>query len=220
MNHFKHILKALVIIITTAFIMSGITLAGDLEPSAPPASTMHTLEEVYNKLDGMAVLDKALVEKSGQTTSYSTGDDGEYEAGLAFPSPRFTDNGDGTVTDNLTGLVWLKNADCFGTRNWATALTDCNSLADGSCGLTDGSSAGDWRLPHMKEVLSLIHLGSFIPPLPPGHPFTNVAIFTYWTGSTRASDITRARSASMSSGNVGWDVKTDSRNVWPVRNGN
>ena len=34
--------------------------------------------------------------------------------GVAWPNPRFTDNGNGTVTDNLTGLIWLKNANCFG----------------------------------------------------------------------------------------------------------
>jgi hypothetical protein len=78
--------------------------------------------------------------KTGQTTSYSTGDDGDLERGVAWPSPRFTDNGNGTVKDNLTGLIWLKDANCFSRRTWAQALSDANSLANGSCGLTDGSS--------------------------------------------------------------------------------
>ena len=55
---------------------------------------------------------KALVPKTGQTTSYDTGDDGEYQKGFEWPVPRFTDNENGTVTDNLTGLIWLKNANC------------------------------------------------------------------------------------------------------------
>ena len=46
--------------------------------------------------------------KTGQKTSYATGDDGALRKGVSWASPRFTDNGDGTVTDNLTGLVWLK----------------------------------------------------------------------------------------------------------------
>ena len=66
----------------------------------------------------------APVPKTGQTISYEPGDDGYYQKGVAWPNPRFTDNGDGTVTDNLTGLIWLKNANCFGTRTWATALSD------------------------------------------------------------------------------------------------
>ena len=54
----------------------------------------------------------AMVPKTGQTTGYATGDDGALQKGVAWPNPRFTDNGDGTVTDNLTGLIWLKNANC------------------------------------------------------------------------------------------------------------
>ena len=60
------------------------------------------------------------VPKTGQTTCSDesgvsrpctgTGEDGEHQKGVAWPNPRFTDNGDGTVTDNLTGLIWLKDA--------------------------------------------------------------------------------------------------------------
>ena len=56
------------------------------------------------------------VPKTGQTTSYATGDDGDLERGAALVTPRFTDNLDGTVTDNQTGLIWLKDANCFGFR--------------------------------------------------------------------------------------------------------
>ena len=58
------------------------------------------------------------VPKTGQTTSYATGDDGDLERGVELVTPRFTDNGDGTVADNQTGLIWLKNANCFGQRAW------------------------------------------------------------------------------------------------------
>ncbi len=101
----------------------------------------------------------AAVEKTGQTTSYATGDDGDLKTGVVWPSPRFTDNSDGTVTDNLTGLIWLQDADAGdGTETWADALSICNSLAAGQQGLSDGSSAGDWRLPTEKELHSLIDL--------------------------------------------------------------
>jgi hypothetical protein len=52
----------------------------------------------------------APVEKTGQMTSYATGDDGDHEQGVAWPNPRFNDRGNGTVVDNLTGLTWLKDA--------------------------------------------------------------------------------------------------------------
>ena len=61
----------------------------------------------------------APIAKTGQTTSYATGDDGDLQNGVALPAwyPRFTDNGDGTVTDNLTGLMWAKNANMAGHHN-------------------------------------------------------------------------------------------------------
>ncbi|MBV6341840.1 hypothetical protein HWQ67_09605, partial [Candidatus Magnetobacterium casensis] len=43
--------------------------------------------------------------RTGQTSTYATGDDGAIQAGVAWPSPRFT-AATNTVTDNLTGLVW------------------------------------------------------------------------------------------------------------------
>jgi hypothetical protein len=46
--------------------------------------------------------------KTGQTATYSSGDDGDLGKGVVWPSPRFLDNGNGTVTDLLTGLMWQK----------------------------------------------------------------------------------------------------------------
>ena len=57
-----------------------------------------------------------LCHKTGQTVSYALGDDGDLQKGVMWPVPRFTDNGSGTVTDNLTGLIWLKDANCFGSQ--------------------------------------------------------------------------------------------------------
>ena len=125
----------------------------------------------------------APVEKTGQTSSYNLGDDGDLEKGVAWPNPRFTDNGDGTVTDNLTGLIWLRDANCSvfnAPRSWEDALNIIvPQLEDGFCQLMDGSIPGDWRLPSVKELQSLIDFGEANPPLPSGHPFTNVLITTY-----------------------------------------
>ena len=68
--------------------------------------------------------------------------------------PRYVDNDDGTVTDVATGLIWLKNANCFGTLDYTTqALPAVAALSHGTCGLADGSKAGDWRLPIGEEFL-------------------------------------------------------------------
>lgn len=167
----------------------------------------------------------APVEMTGQTTSYATGDDGDMEKGVAWPHPRFTDNGDGTVTDNLTGLIWLKNANCFGIRTWSDALNDCNTLADDGTNLTDGSVAGDWRLPNVKELQSLIHYGVYNPALPDtagtgkwkeGDPFSGVRSHDYWSATTH-SNYTGAWSVFLFDGSVNDLYKANSRVVWPVR---
>ena len=85
---------------------------------------------------------------------------------------RFVDCGNGTVTDNLTGLVWLANANCVGQLSWNEAMALVAGLGDLSpqacagmsadecdCGLSDHSSPGEWRLPSMAEWKSMISAG-------------------------------------------------------------
>jgi hypothetical protein len=169
----------------------------------------------------------APVEKTGQTTSYATGDDGDLERGVAWPNPRFTNNGDGTVTDNLTGLIWLQDANCFGLKNWDNTLSACNGLANGQCGLTDGSNAGDWKLPNRKELFSLIHDDYTTPAVPDtegigqwseGDPFINVLSSFYWS-STSHGFASYAWSLSMLDGFMDALDKSNNSYIWPVRGG-
>jgi Protein of unknown function (DUF1566) len=148
-----------------------------------------------------------------------TGQDGEIQAGVPWPNPRFIDNGNGTVTDQLTGLIWLKNATPFGTRNWEQALRDCNALASGMHGLTDGSQAEDWRLPNVNELRSLEDYGQARPALPTGHPFTNVRQSLCWSSTTVTSAPTLARFLFVGIGSCVWDHKGVLIGVWPVRGG-
>ena len=134
--------------------------------------------------------------------------------------PRFTDNGNGTVTDNLTGLIWLKNANCNGRKMWADALTHCNRLADGQCGLTDGSQAGDWRLPDIKELVGLIDLTNYGFALPSGHPFSGLHFRYYWSNNTCAVFSNYAWFVSLYSGNVNYAIKYEYLHVLPVRTDN
>ncbi|MDD5284849.1 MAG: DUF1566 domain-containing protein [Desulfuromonadaceae bacterium] len=160
--------------------------------------------------------------KTGQTTSYVAGDDGALQKGSAWPNPRFTDNSDGTVTDNLTGLIWLKRADCFITQTWSAALTSANTLASGACGLSDGSTAGHWRLPNITELESLVDAERSNPALPAGHPFTSVQSdgYGYWSASAYAYNTFNAWYVDMSSGHVYYYARTYYYNyVWPVRSG-
>ena len=168
--------------------------------------------------------------QTGQTTCYDasgnviacarTGQDGDVQAGVAWPAPRFADNGDGTITDHLTSLIWLKNANCFGTHNWHDALSDDNSLASGTCGLTDGSRAGDWRLPNVVELESLVNIQVSDPASwLTSQGFTGVQSYWYWSASTSAHDASSAWIVRMLSGFVSFSNKTSLNYVWPVRGG-
>ena len=111
----------------------------------------------------------APVEQTGQTESFVDGDDGDLQMGISSPDPRFTDNLDGTVTDNLTGLIWLKDVHCMGVRDWADALTqiaNLNMATDFSCSDYVAGTFDDWRFPNVKELKSLIHYGVYDLALP------------------------------------------------------
>ncbi len=147
----------------------------------------------------------------------NTGQDGEYQTGVAFPVPRFSDNGDGTITDELTGLVWLKNGNAFGTLTWEQALESCSSLSSGNYGLSDGSRKGDWRLPNINELRSLEDYGEARPALPAGHPFTNIRQSLCWSSTTVASAPNLARFLFVGIGACVWDHKKVTLGVWAVR---
>lgn len=164
--------------------------------------------------------------KTGQTTSFAAGDDGDLEKGLSTsPDPRFTDNGDGTITDNLTGLIWLKNANCpAGTRNWQGALdfvAGINNMGLNNCG--DISNGGlnqiDWRLPNRNELTSLLDLGTFSPALPAGHPFTSFQVSGYWSSTTGAFNSINAWVVTFILGSVNGNFKNGSGFVLAVRGG-
>ncbi len=180
----------------------------------------------------------ARVGETGQETCYDeagtviacagTGQDGDIQPGVAWPEPQFVDNADGTVTDMLTGLVWLKDAICFGWRSWTDALSDANTLASDSCGLTDGSVADDWRLPSTNELQSLVDYEYYSPALSNGEGtarwtegdvFAGVQMMFYWSSKSYALNPSFAYYVNFMNGLVGDTGKASTCCVWPVRGG-
>ncbi len=203
---------------TAAPAMTGFT-----EPNTPPGTgTMHTLEDIYTRLGTSAHVPRTT---AGLCPCGYPGDDSELRRGVLWPNPRFTDNGNGTVTDNLTGLIWLKDANCFGLQTWFQALTLSNALANGQCSLTDGSVAGDWRLANLRELLSLIDYNYYFPAVPPGHPFLNVQTQTpqqgrYWSSNVVSNNALNAWDIDFDIGTVNRNqAKTTPYFMWPVRGG-
>jgi len=132
-------------------------------------------------------------------------------------SPRFTDNGNGTVTDNCTQLIWLRNANCWGRQFWSNAKSKANSLASGNCGLQDNSTAGAWHLPTVHELQSLIDYSQYELALPSGHPFSGVQTGNYWSSTKNAYNTGNAWHVNLNHGYVRTYVKALPNYVWPVR---
>jgi hypothetical protein len=150
---------------------------------------------------------------------------------------KFTDKGDGTIRDNDTGLIWLKDASCSelhgtesgGMANWVGAKSAAAALADGTCGLTDGSAAGDWRLPDNAEWGWMFNNPYEEPALvntvgdaqwKEGDAFTGVQSAYYWTINEILDETDFAWTANMFGGYLSSDFKTSTNYVWPVRSGN
>ena len=87
-------------------------------------------------------------------------------------TPQYKINGDGTVTDNQTGLVWQQVVPS-GTYGPLDAQSYCQNLNLG------GTGAG-WRLPTLSELFSLVDLGS-APPYIDSAAFPNTPPAAFWT---------------------------------------
>ena len=106
----------------------------------------------------------------------------------------FTDNGDGTVTDSGTELMWQQGDDGI-ERNWGDALSHCEGL----------SLAGysDWKLPDIKELESItIDTATADSPSIDTTFFPNANLLSYWSATTTAESAAGAWYVSFSNG--GW----------------
>jgi hypothetical protein len=148
---------------------------------------------------------------------------------------RFSDMGDGTVRDEDSGLIWLKDAIClelagtdwYGKAQWATANNvAAASLASGTCGLTDESIAGDWRLPTKDEWEAFVDLDYEKPALcnsagtdawEEGDAFYGTIDVWYWSSSENGGE---AWAMHTDKGDIINVVQSKVINVWPVRSAN
>ena len=137
---------------------------------------------------------------------------------------RYVDNGDGTVRDNKTGIIWMKNANCAGEKNWIEAKQWAANLSQGVCGLRDGSQKGDWRLPTKEEWEAMLDKRYEKPALgnaegtgqwTEGDVFIGVKSYWYWSSTSYSSS--HAWYANLYDDNVGKYGNTFKNYVWAVR---
>ena len=103
---------------------------------------------------------------------------------------KFVDNGDGTVSDQATGLMWMQGDSGEG-MDWQEALAFANANRSGGY--------DDWRLPNVKELQSIVdytrspgtHNSAAIDPVFQSTPITNEAMqadfAAYWSSTTHAN---------------------------------
>ena len=142
---------------------------------------------------------------------YDLGDDGANQAG--FPrdgSSRFIDNGNGTVSDTVTGLVW-QQSDSGNKKDWEGAFQYIQ-------GLNQQPFAGysDWRLPNQMELYSIVDLGNYNPAI--NSVFSGTHNDLYWSSTSMYQDAeTKAWTVSLLGGGGDLFPKTYSYYVRAVR---
>ena len=165
---------------------------------------MHTLKDIMTALKGMVPCAGGRgcpLPATGQTKSYEGieidcasasqfGQDGSYQAGCPAAG-RFTDNGDGTVTDNCTGLMWQKETPPA-EYMWDEAIEHCENL--------ELAGHTEWRLPNIRELQSIVDCGRFYPAIDP--VFGGITDW-YWSSTTDVSNTEVAWYVRLDFGSVG-----------------
>jgi hypothetical protein len=130
---------------------------------------------------------------------------GPVDVAAGAPNPEaYTDNGDGTITDNVTGLMWQK-AVPKGTYTWAQAVAYCPTLNLGG--------HRDWRLPSRIELVSIADFGR-VPSIDSTY-FPATPLTYFWSSSS--STAISAWDVLFSSGYTSVNVMTNTDNVRCVR---
>jgi len=150
--------------------------------------------------------------KTGQTIVYEAGDDGTYQKGYPLVGDRFTDNGDGTITDNASGLMWpkdLKGAACNGGSSigWIAGITFAEGLTF--------ATHSDWRMANLKELISIMDYSLYGPPLNP--IFIQAVTSSYWTSTAYKGNLDFRWGVWFTSGNCSNIHKAGNAYIMPVR---
>ena len=202
-------------ILVGAALLVGVTRNADVGVTLGPASPAQTGQTLCYDAKGVVI------------PCAGTGQDGEHRRGVPWPARRFTDNNDGTVTDHLTDLVWLKVTRCKGAMTWLKALEFARDMRSGECGLTDSSYPGEWRLPSIFELRSLLDMSRISPPLSDSmgtgpwkddDPFTGRPRGVFWSSTTYVASPDQAWGVEFDGAGIDAAPKKSSiASVWLVR---
>lgn len=125
--------------------------------------------------------------KTGQNYPYYPGDDGQYQKGYPLGgTQRYIDNGDGTVMDLATGLMWIKDPSMapgglfYERMYWYDAINNCENL--------EFAGWADWRLPNINELMSIVDHSRYGPAFDLAFFMQFYDMWTpWWSSTTNAS---------------------------------
>ena len=145
-------------------------------------------------------------------------------ASTALAGKTYSDNSDGTVTDPTTGLTWMR---CSMGQTWAgstcsgTASTYNWDQAVALTGAVSFSGQGDWRLPNIRELQTIVDRSHAYPAIDIA-AFPDSPIAYFWSSSSYADGSDHVWSVSFGgghSGTAGGYLKSDLFAVRMVRGG-
>ena len=151
-------------------------------------------------------------EQGARIACQGSGQDADLQIGASWPEPRFTASSE-TVLDQLTGLVWSRDANLHQFPcTWAEAFARVRDLNEENLG-----GFSDWRLPNRRELRSLMDYQQKKPPLPAEYPFTNIFLYWYWTSTTAAIHPAHAWAVHLEGARMFYNKKDQEAMFWPVR---
>lgn len=179
------------------------------------------VQDIYDEDWAFCVTCVYKLPDTGQTATYTTihGEDSDYE----INPPSYTDNGDGTVTDNNTCLMWevKTNDGSIHDKDNTYAWQNAQDVFIAALNANNFGGYSDWRLPTITELTSIVNYGTYNPAI--DKSFFPNTVYTvssrYWSSTTNASDTARARFVYFSSGGAGAADKSVSWYVRAVRGG-
>ena len=169
-----------------------------------PTNIQHGGNHVKIELNVSTPVSGATLLKTGQTTSYRTGDDGDIEAGravdflvLASNNPfgntnRFTDELGGQTYANNIVIDWstFNNSTVLGWYKGAFPIEVWNDAIDNALVLSVGTFTSGWRLPNATEAFSILNYGASS--AWNYAPFNNTTLSVVWTATTYNSATSNA----------------------------
>jgi uncharacterized protein DUF1566/GDSL-like lipase/acylhydrolase family protein len=219
-TNIQHRFGAAVILSTPHKWTRGVHLTNHRQPAMVDAlrdycqATGFALADVYNEYepaeyDGIHPGDVGHKHIANAYINALTGQSPDSNIKAQTAASDLRDNGDGTVSDMTTGLIWTRSADL------ADGGKEMNGTAEFITTFNDDTMLGGklWRLPTRDEMLKLVDPGARCPALPKEHPFQSVS------GWYRTSD--SGWGVDMDTGIPWSSSKADGKSarIWLVRNG-